>query len=117
MPTAADYRSPAPFSGRQVVVVGAGNSAVRITTEHAEGTRVALATLGPVEFAARRALGRDLHCRDAERVARRPTAHLAFRGGPPRTGSTCVNIDTCQMRRCCRCSKPTVRVWRRAARR
>lgn len=37
---------------------------------------------------------------------------------PPRTGSTCVNIDACRMQRCCRCSNPpTFRVWRRAARR
>ncbi|MEY7975018.1 NAD(P)-binding domain-containing protein [Streptomyces pilosus] len=42
------------------------------------------------------------------------------RGGDehPRTGSTCVNIDACRTRRCCRCSSPpTVRVWCRAARR
>ncbi|TWD12923.1 pyridine nucleotide-disulfide oxidoreductase [Streptomyces sp. T12] len=38
--------------------------------------------------------------------------------GPPCTGSTCVNIDVCRMRRSCRCSSPpTVRAWRRAARR
>ncbi|WP_256923528.1 hypothetical protein [Streptomyces sp. 13-12-16] len=38
--------------------------------------------------------------------------------GPPHAGSTCVNIDACRMRRCCRCSSPpTVRAWRRAARR
>jgi hypothetical protein len=30
---AADYRSPAPFTGRRVVVVGAGNSAVQIAAE------------------------------------------------------------------------------------
>ncbi|WND39933.1 FAD-dependent oxidoreductase [Streptomyces sp. BB1-1-1] len=58
---AADYRRPAPFSGRRVVVVGAGNSAVQIAAELAGTTRVTLATRGPVKFAAQRILGRDLH--------------------------------------------------------
>nr|WP_329453876.1 NAD(P)/FAD-dependent oxidoreductase [Streptomyces sp. NBC_01497] len=31
-----------------------------------------------------------------------------------RTASTCVNIDVCRMPRCCRCSNPRIRVWRRA---
>ena len=58
---AADYRSPAPFTGRRVVVVGAGNSAVQIAVELAETARVTLATRGPVKFVAQRVLGRDLH--------------------------------------------------------
>ncbi|MEU3945238.1 NAD(P)-binding domain-containing protein [Streptomyces sp. NPDC029526] len=58
---AADYRNPAPFSGRRVVVVGAGNSAVQIAAELAETAHVTLATRGPVKFAAQRILGRDLH--------------------------------------------------------
>ncbi|WP_331449586.1 flavin-containing monooxygenase [Streptomyces prasinus] len=58
---AADYRSPAPFSGRRMVVVGAGNSAVQIAAELAETAHVTLATRGPVKFAAQRILGRDLH--------------------------------------------------------
>ncbi|MFG2768668.1 flavin-containing monooxygenase [Streptomyces rubiginosohelvolus] len=58
---AADYRSPAPFASRRVVVVGAGNSAVQIAAELAETARVTLATRGPVKFAAQRVLGRDLH--------------------------------------------------------
>ncbi|WP_166028070.1 flavin-containing monooxygenase [Streptomyces chilikensis] len=58
---AADYRSPAPFAGGRLVVVGAGNSAVQIAAELAETARVTLATRGPVKFAAQRILGRDLH--------------------------------------------------------
>ncbi|GAA0661912.1 ArsO family NAD(P)H-dependent flavin-containing monooxygenase [Streptomyces thermocarboxydovorans] len=58
---AADYRSPAPFTGRRVVVVGAGNSAVQIAAELAKTARVTLATRAPVKFAAQRILGRDLH--------------------------------------------------------
>ncbi|MFE5097047.1 flavin-containing monooxygenase [Streptomyces sp. NPDC056638] len=58
---AADYRSPAPFTGRRVVVVGAGNSAVQIAAELATTARVTLATRGVVKFAAQRLLGRDLH--------------------------------------------------------
>ncbi|MER8226536.1 NAD(P)/FAD-dependent oxidoreductase [Streptomyces sp. NPDC094143] len=58
---AADYRSPAPFAGRRVVVVGAGNSAVQIAVELTRTARVTLATRAPVKFAAQRILGRDLH--------------------------------------------------------
>lgn len=58
---AADYRSPAPFTGGRLVVVGAGNSAVQIAAELATTARVTLATRGPVKFAAQRILGRDLH--------------------------------------------------------
>ncbi|GHG12498.1 hypothetical protein GCM10017667_52430 [Streptomyces filamentosus] len=58
---AADYRSPAPFTGRRVVVVGAGNSAVQIAAELAAAARVTLATRALVKFAAQRILGRDLH--------------------------------------------------------
>ncbi|EFL38603.1 hypothetical protein SSRG_01407 [Streptomyces griseoflavus Tu4000] len=47
--------------------------------------------------------------------ARPSTSHVG--DGPRRAASTCVNIDVCRMRTCCRCSKPTARVWRRAARR
>ncbi|MEE1928794.1 NAD(P)/FAD-dependent oxidoreductase [Streptomyces sp. TRM 70351] len=58
---AADYRSPFPFTGGRLVVVGAGNSAVQIAAELATTARVTLATRGPVKFAAQRILGRDLH--------------------------------------------------------
>ncbi|MFF4614106.1 flavin-containing monooxygenase [Streptomyces albidoflavus] len=58
---AADYREPAPFTGRRVVVVGAGNSAVQVAAELATTARVTLVTRAPVKFAAQRILGRDLH--------------------------------------------------------
>ncbi|MFI2631755.1 flavin-containing monooxygenase [Streptomyces collinus] len=58
---AADYRSPAPFAGQRVVVVGAGNSAVQIAAELAQVARVTLASRGPVKLARQCILGRDLH--------------------------------------------------------
>ncbi|WP_238441982.1 hypothetical protein [Streptomyces pratensis] len=58
---AAEYRSPAPFAGRRVAVVGVGNSAVQIATELAGSARVTLSTRLPVKFAAQRILGRDPH--------------------------------------------------------
>ncbi|MGW7320083.1 NAD(P)-binding domain-containing protein [Streptomyces sp. NPDC054865] len=58
---AADFRGPAPFAGRRVVVVGAGNSAVQIAVELARTTHTTLATRTPVRFARQRPLGRDLH--------------------------------------------------------
>ncbi|WP_203688222.1 flavin-containing monooxygenase [Catellatospora coxensis] len=58
---AADYRSPTPFSGQHVIVVGAGNSAVQIATELATVATVTLATRQPVRWFPQRPLGRDLH--------------------------------------------------------
>ncbi|WP_308125793.1 flavin-containing monooxygenase [Nonomuraea ceibae] len=47
---AADYRSPEPFEGQRVVIVGAANSAVQIGVELARHARVTLATREPVRF-------------------------------------------------------------------
>jgi putative flavoprotein involved in K+ transport len=58
----ADYRSPQPFAGQRVVVVGGGNSAVQIAVELAEVARVSLAVRKPVWFVPQRLLGCDLHC-------------------------------------------------------
>ncbi|GAA3645193.1 ArsO family NAD(P)H-dependent flavin-containing monooxygenase [Lentzea roselyniae] len=57
----AQYRTPEPFQGQRVVVVGAGNSAVQIAAELAEHAHVTLATRKPVKFSAQRPFGRDLH--------------------------------------------------------
>ncbi|MFK0258588.1 flavin-containing monooxygenase [Streptomyces sp. NPDC090445] len=57
----ADYRTPEAFAGQQVVVVGAGNSAVQVAAELARTSRTVLATRAPVKFARQRLLGRDLH--------------------------------------------------------
>jgi putative flavoprotein involved in K+ transport len=58
---AADYRTPEPFDGQRVVVVGAGNSAVQIAAELGRRARVTLAARHAVRFARQRTLGRDLH--------------------------------------------------------
>ena len=58
---AAEYRTPEPFAGQRVVVVGAGNSAVQIAAELAGPAQVTLAARHPVRFASQRILGRDLH--------------------------------------------------------
>ncbi|WP_017594196.1 flavin-containing monooxygenase [Nocardiopsis potens] len=58
---AADYRSPEPFAGQRVVVVGGGNSAVQIAAELAGSARVTLASRAPVAWADQRPLGRDVH--------------------------------------------------------
>lgn len=58
---AADYRNPAPFAGQRIVVVGAGNSAVQISTELAGYAEVSLATRSPVRFFPQRLLRRDVH--------------------------------------------------------
>jgi putative flavoprotein involved in K+ transport len=55
------YRTPTPFEGQRVVVVGAGNSAVQIAAELAQVARVTLATQHPVRFVRQRPYGRDIH--------------------------------------------------------
>ncbi|MDV8015118.1 MULTISPECIES: flavin-containing monooxygenase [Rhodococcus] len=58
---AADYREPTTYTGQNVIVVGAGNSAVQIAAEVAETADVILASRNPVTFAPQRPLRRDMH--------------------------------------------------------
>ncbi|RZQ59526.1 flavin-containing monooxygenase [Amycolatopsis suaedae] len=48
---ASEYHDPAPYAGKRVVVVGAGNSAVQIAVELAEHARVSLASRAPIRYA------------------------------------------------------------------
>ncbi|MDC6170557.1 flavin-containing monooxygenase [Paucibacter sp. XJ19-41] len=56
-----DYRSPAPFTGQRVLVVGGANSAVQIAFELAASSRVTLASRRKIRFLPQRTLGRDFH--------------------------------------------------------
>jgi putative flavoprotein involved in K+ transport len=58
---AAEYRRPAPYFGRRVVVVGGGNSAVQIAAELADVAHVSIVSRSPLKFFPQRPLGRDLH--------------------------------------------------------
>ncbi|GAB3922759.1 ArsO family NAD(P)H-dependent flavin-containing monooxygenase [Kribbella albertanoniae] len=57
----ADYRSPQPYAGKRVVVVGAGNSAVQVAYELAAVADVTLATRAPVQFLPQVRGGHDIH--------------------------------------------------------
>jgi len=57
----ADYRNPAPYAGKRVVVVGGGNSAVQVGYELAQGSTTTLATREPLLFVDQRPEGRDVH--------------------------------------------------------
>lgn len=57
----ADYRSPAPYVGRRVVVVGAGDSAAQVAAELATLATVTLASRHPVRFIPQRLRGEDVH--------------------------------------------------------
>lgn len=57
----SEYRGPEQISGRRVVIVGGGNSAVQIGIELAEKASVTLATRHPLRFMPQRPLGRDIH--------------------------------------------------------
>ncbi|GIJ52392.1 monooxygenase [Virgisporangium aliadipatigenens] len=57
----SQYRSPALFVGRRVVVVGGGNSAVQIAVELAETARVSIVTRDRLRWQPQRILGRDFH--------------------------------------------------------
>jgi putative flavoprotein involved in K+ transport len=58
---AADYRTPAPYLGRRVIVVGAGDSAAQIARELAPLATVTLATRHPLRFIPQRLGGQDVH--------------------------------------------------------
>jgi putative flavoprotein involved in K+ transport len=58
---AGDYRNPGPFAGKQVVIVGAGNSAVQIAVELAEKADVTLAVRDRIRYLPQRVLGQDVH--------------------------------------------------------
>ncbi|MET9868856.1 NAD(P)-binding domain-containing protein, partial [Streptomyces sp. NPDC006386] len=57
----ADYRSPKPYAGRRIVVVGGGNSAVQVGYELAEVAHVTLASRHPIRFLSQRRDGKDIH--------------------------------------------------------
>src|SRR5215469_10095828 len=57
----ADYRNPAPYAGKRVIVVGAGDSAAQVATELAPFARVTLATRHPLRFIPQRIGGKDVH--------------------------------------------------------
>ncbi len=56
-----EYRNPHAFVGKQIVVVGAGNSAVQIAVELAEKEDVTLAVRERIRYLPQRVLGQDLH--------------------------------------------------------
>ncbi|WP_344242560.1 NAD(P)/FAD-dependent oxidoreductase [Actinocorallia libanotica] len=57
----SQYCGPEQISGRRVVIVGGGNSAVQIGIELAEKASVTLATRHPLRFMPQRPFGRDIH--------------------------------------------------------
>jgi putative flavoprotein involved in K+ transport len=57
----ADYCNPAPYAGRRVIVVGAGDSAAQVANELAPVATVTLATRHPVRFIPQRLGGHDVH--------------------------------------------------------
>ncbi|MFD0558699.1 putative flavoprotein involved in K+ transport [Stackebrandtia endophytica] len=57
----AEYRNPAPFAGKRVVVVGGGNSAVQVACELAEVATVTVASLEPFHLVPQQLNGRDAH--------------------------------------------------------
>src|SRR6266516_4275421 len=57
----ADYRNPAPYAGRRVIVVGAGDSAAQVANELAPVATVTLASRHPVRFIPQRLGGQDVH--------------------------------------------------------
>jgi putative flavoprotein involved in K+ transport len=57
----AEYRNPAPYAGKRIVVVGAGNSPIQVAYELGQVARVSLATRHPVKFVPQVIAGHDLH--------------------------------------------------------
>ena len=57
----ADYRRPAQYAGRRVIVVGAGDSAAQVANELATVATVTVASRHPVRFIPQRLGGKDIH--------------------------------------------------------
>jgi putative flavoprotein involved in K+ transport len=57
----ADYRDPAPYAGKRVIVVGAGDSAAQVANELAPLARVTVAARHPLRFIPQRIGGQDVH--------------------------------------------------------
>lgn len=58
---ACEYRNPSEFKRKQVIVVGAANSAVQISVELQSHASVTLASREPIRFLPQRILGQDIH--------------------------------------------------------
>ena len=57
----AGYRNPAPYAGKRVIVVGAGDSAAQVANELAPLARVTVAARHPLRFIPQRIGGTDVH--------------------------------------------------------
>jgi putative flavoprotein involved in K+ transport len=57
----ANYRNPAPYAGKRVLVVGAGDSAAQIANELAEVATTSIATRHPIRFMPQHLGGHDIH--------------------------------------------------------
>jgi putative flavoprotein involved in K+ transport len=57
----AEYRTPAPYAGKRVIVVGAGDSAAQVANELAPLAKVTVAARHPLRFIPQRIGGQDVH--------------------------------------------------------
>jgi putative flavoprotein involved in K+ transport len=57
----AEYRNPARYAGKRVIVVGAGDSAAQVANELAPLARVTVAARHPLRFIPQRIGGKDVH--------------------------------------------------------
>lgn len=57
----SDYRNPAPYAGRRVIVVGAGDSAAQVADELATVATTSIATRHPIRVIPQRIGGHDVH--------------------------------------------------------
>lgn len=57
----ADYRNPDPYTGKRVIVVGAGDSAAQVANELAPVAKVTVAARHPLRFIPQRIGGKDVH--------------------------------------------------------
>jgi putative flavoprotein involved in K+ transport len=57
----AEYRTPLPYEGMRVVVVGAGDSAAQVANELARVSDVTIAARHPLRFIPQRIAGHDVH--------------------------------------------------------
>nr|WP_009997516.1 NAD(P)-binding domain-containing protein [Streptomyces clavuligerus] len=90
-----EYRTPEPFAGQRVVVVGSGTSAVQIAVELSGGARTSIASRRPIRFTRPRDFDpREYVWRTFEQIGRIPVGPLLpsaavsfFRAVPDSSGA------------------------------
>ncbi|MFC4338047.1 flavin-containing monooxygenase [Salininema proteolyticum] len=89
----AEYRSPSPYEGQRVLVVGAGNTGVQLAVELRDKAEVSLVRRKPVVLVDPMATGRDFHYELFDGFGDLPFEWLGAMPGAEETGEVSMVVD------------------------